>query len=91
LRSALEASYRATGRWEDSEEVLGTPTRLDYPDGGYFILEDEGTIRIRFTEIPRLKRISLVVTPVWNDKSLSWNCHAEGEISSGVLPAHCRD
>ena len=91
LRSALEATYRATDRWEKSEAVLGTPTRLDFPDGGYFMLEDEGIIRIRFTVIPRLKRISLVVTPVWSGPSLTWNCRVEGEISSGVLPAHCRN
>ncbi len=90
LRNALEASYRATGKWEKSETVLGLPTKSDYPDGGYFVLEDEGVIRIRFTVIPKLKRISLVVSPSWDGESLTWNCRAEGEIASGVLPAHCR-
>lgn len=90
LRSALEATYRATDQWEKSEAVLGTPANLDFPDGGYFTLEDEGVIRIRFTVIPELKRISLVVTPHWDGNTLTWSCHAEGEIAGGVLPAHCR-
>jgi uncharacterized RDD family membrane protein YckC len=91
LRSALEAAYRTTDQWEKSEAMLGTPTKLDFPDGGYFILEDEGVIRIRFTVIRELKRISLVVTPHWDGNTLNWNCRAEGEIAGGALPAHCRN
>jgi uncharacterized RDD family membrane protein YckC len=90
LRGALEATYRATDQWEKSEAVLGTPTTLEFRDGGYFLLEDEGVIRIRFTVIPELKRISLVVTPSWDGSTLTWNCRAEGEIAGGALPAQCR-
>lgn len=91
LRDALEAEYRATEIWQRSAEVLGTPTQLDYPDGGYFALEDEGVVRIRFTKIPKLMRISLIIEPEWDGDTLTWNCRAEGDIASGVLPARCRD
>lgn len=90
LRRALEEAHRASERWETSDDVLGTPTRLDYPDGGYFELEEEGTIRIRFTVNPILRRISLVIAPQWDGNTLTWSCQAEGEIASSVLPAHCR-
>ena len=91
LRDALEAAYRTTDSWQQAEDVLGTPTRLDYPDGGYFVLEDQGVIRIRFTKIPKLMRISLVIEPEWDADELTWNCRAEGDIAGGILPAHCRD
>ena len=54
-------------------------------------LEDNGVIRIRFTVIPELKRISLLVTPRREGNDLVWKCDVEGEISRATLPAHCRD
>ncbi len=91
LRAALETSYRTSGTWGVSAEELGVPTRENFPDGGYYVLEDDAVIRIRFTVIPRLKRISLLVTPRWEGEALFWECSVEGEISGGTLPAHCRN
>ncbi len=91
LRTALETSYRTSGGWAASEEELGTPLQKNFPDGGYYALEDNAVIRIRFTVIPRLKPISLLITPRWEGEDLLWQCRAEGEISGGVLPAHCRN
>jgi hypothetical protein len=90
LRGALEMSYRTTGSWGAAEKELGTPTRVGFPDGGYYELESGGVIRIRFTVIPRLKKISLIVTPRWEGEELVWQCQAEGEISQATLPANCR-
>ncbi len=91
LRAALETSYRTSGTWGASEEELGVPTRVDFPDGGYYLLEDDAVIGIRFTVIPKLKRISLLVSPRWEGEVLFWECSVEGEISGGTLPAHCRN
>jgi uncharacterized RDD family membrane protein YckC len=91
LRGALETSYRTTGSWGGSEKELGKPTQESFPDGGYYLLEDGAVIRIRFTVVPKLKRISLLVTPHWEGEELVWKCHVEGEISPGALPAHCRN
>jgi uncharacterized RDD family membrane protein YckC len=91
LRDALEASYRTSGNWGSGEEELGTPIKENFPDGGYYVLEGGAVIRIRFTMIPKLKRISLLVTPHWDGEELVWKCHVEGEISQGTLPAHCRN
>jgi len=72
------------------DRELRRPVREDYRDGGYFELEENGVIRIRFTVIPKLKKIQLLVIPTWNDDELTWQCHTKGDISQGVLPSVCR-
>lgn len=91
LRVALKAHYLSEDRWTDKSDDLGTPVRSEYPDGGYFELEDDGIIRIRFTVIPKLKKIQLVVVPVWANDELDWQCRTEGQISQALLPSWCRD
>jgi len=91
LRTALYEMHLDRGYWATTEEELGVEIRAGYPDGGYFELEENGLIRIRFTVIPRLKRISVIVSPNWMDDELTWECRVEGEISQAILPSHCRD
>lgn len=91
LRVALQEVYLYEERWGSTAADLGTPTRVDYPDGGYYELEEDGSIRIQFTVIPKLKKVQLVITPDWNDGELDWQCRAEGEIAQAVLPSRCRD
>ena len=37
--------------------------KQDYPDGGYYELEEDGVIRIRFTVKPELKKGSIILSP----------------------------
>ena len=91
LRNALEEYYLFEDRWGTSDTELGHPTRGDYPDGGFYELEEDGVIRIRFTVIPKLKKISITVTPENTDEGFDWKCRVEGDISRAILPAACRD
>lgn len=91
LRAALQEHYLYENRWAGKNSELGTAVRNEYPDGGYFELEDNGVIRIRFTVIPKLKKIQLVVVPVWTDDELEWQCRTEGDISQAILPSWCRE
>ena len=91
LRAALHEVHRDRGYWATTKEELGAETRADYPDGGYYQLEENGVIRIRFTVIPKLKKISIIVSPNWDGDELVWKCRVDGDISHGILPAHCRD
>jgi len=91
LKTAV-AEYRdAYSRWPSKQSDLGHITRGDYPDGGYFELEDNGAIRIRFTVKPELMKGSIVLTPSLNDKRISWTCRPEGSIARNHLPAFCRE
>jgi len=91
LRLGLQEVYLDEHRWAMVESDLGVATKADYPDGGYYELEDDGVIRIRFTVIPKLKKISLVLVPTWKEDEFDWECRVEGEISPPILPAVCRD
>jgi uncharacterized RDD family membrane protein YckC len=90
LRLALEEFYLVEDRWGTSATELGYPTRGDYPDGGFYELEEDGVIRIRFTVIQKLKKISITVTPEDTDEGLDWKCRMEGDISQAILPSVCR-
>lgn len=91
LRLALQEVYLDEQRWAMAESDLDVATKVDYPDGGYYELEEDGVIRIRFTVIPKLRKISLVLIPTWQEDELDWECRAEGEISPPILPSVCRD
>lgn len=91
LRIALQQVYLDEHRWTMTESDLGVATKVDYPDGGYYELEEDGVIRIRFTVIPKLRKISLVLIPRWKEDELDWECRVEGEISQAILPSICRD
>ena len=91
LRAALLGAKTRLGYWATTKEELGAETRAAYPDGGYYQLEENGVIRIRFTVIPKLKKISVIIGPNWNGEEFVWACRVEGEISQGMLPARCRE
>jgi uncharacterized RDD family membrane protein YckC len=91
LKIAVAEYHGAYARWPSKESDLGHITRGDYPDGGYFELEDNGAIRIRFTVKPELMKGSIVLIPSLNDQRISWTCRPEGSIARSHLPASCRD
>jgi len=91
LRAALEEFYLYEDRWSTSELELGHPTRAAYPDGGFYELEEDGVIRIRFTVIPKLKKISITLTPENVDERYEWRCRSAGDIPQALLPSACRN
>ena len=90
LQSALESYYAEESRWPISSSELGAATKEEFPDGGYYELEDHGRIRIRFTVKPELVVGSLVLAPLIIDGESEWKCHQEGDIKPAHLPASCR-
>jgi uncharacterized RDD family membrane protein YckC len=91
LKTAIEIYHQEFSRWPDHNSDLGIETRADYPDGGYYELEDGGGIRIRFTVIPDLMKGSIVLSPMVQDEGYTWVCRSEGGIARNHLPAPCRD
>lgn len=91
LKYAVEIFHLQFDRWPTEDDELGASRRFHYPDGGYYELEDNGVIRIRFEVRPELKYGSLVVSPVVGDEGITWDCHVEGNIKQTYLPAMCRD
>jgi len=90
LQIALETYYEEESSWPTSSLELGTPTKEEFPDGGYYELEDHGRIRIHFTVKPDLVIGSLVLAPLIIDGKSEWKCHQEGGIKPAHLPAICR-
>ena len=91
LKVAVALYHDEHCEWPSPDTELETATRADYPDGGYYELEEDGVIRIRFTVIPDLTKGMLVVTPQVSGGDYSWTCRAEGEIRRKHLPVMCRD
>ncbi len=91
LKNAVEEYYAYYTRWPTKESQLGVATRVDYPDGGYYELEDDGVIRIRFTVKPALKKGSIVVSPTVEEDRITWECHADGDFAKKYLIASCRE
>jgi hypothetical protein len=91
LKFAVEEYYAYHTRWPTKEGELGVATRVNYPDGGYYELEDDGVIRIRFTVKPALKKGSIVVSPTVEEDRITWECHADGDIAKRYLVAGCRE
>lgn len=90
LKNAIEEFYLYAERWPTNEQELGAATRGDYPDGGYYELEDKGVIRIHFTIMPQLTKGTIVLKPVVDNNGFTWTCHAEGDIAQSHLPSACR-
>ena len=90
LKAHVQEYYLDVRHWPTGDGELGVATRGDYPDGGYYELEDNGVIRIRFTVKPDLMKGSIVLSPTVEDDGITWKCHADGYISLGHLPAACR-
>jgi hypothetical protein len=91
LQIAEEVFYEENSRWPANEMELGAATREDFPDGGYYELEDNGAIRIRFTVKPALVKGSIIVSPHLEDGRIVWECHSQGGFQQNHLPATCRE
>jgi len=91
IRTAIALHYLEFTAWPGADGELDVPTRADYPDGGYYELEEGGVVRIHFTVIPDLTKGTIVLTPAANDGDITWECRAEGDIARNHLPAMCRD
>ncbi len=84
--------YRAEhGRWPAPDAALPFEPGGRYPAGGYYALESDGRIRIRFESRRELTDGSIVLTPAFRDDLPAWQCRAEGGIRQRYLPALCRD
>lgn len=90
LKNAVNLYYLEHSRWPSRGTGLGTATKAPYPDGGYYELEDDGVIRIRFTVKPELKKGSLVLTPKLENDKIVWQCRSEGDIARHYLGSWCR-
>lgn len=91
LKTAVAAYHDVYGEWPGPDGDIGVPPRGDYPDGGYYELEEDGVIRIRFEVLPDLVNGTIVSSPVAGSDGVRWQCNAEGEIKRNHLPAECRD
>ena len=89
LRNAVAVHYEATSTWPAVDEEIGTPTRANYPDGGYYELGDNGEITIHFEVLPELTRGAIVLTPVAGEE-VRWKCRQRGSIRQEYLPVDCR-
>ena len=90
MQGHLREFYLDARRWPGVDDESGVGTKVHYPDGGYYELEDQGVIRIRFTVIPELLQGSIVLTPVVRKAEVVWRCRADGGFPSEFLPAECR-
>ena len=91
MQTMASAWYEAAGEWPVTEEELGLPLRQNYPDGGYFILEGDGVIRIQFEVLPELKNGALLLEPRIEEGKVIYSCRAVGDIVWRYVPGSCRD
>lgn len=90
LQRAVEAFHLEHDRLPVDAAELGTGSRTAYPDGGYYELDGQGAIVIRFTVIEALKPVVVRLEPELADGRLGWRCSAEGHRRRAHLPGHCR-
>jgi len=91
LQNAVCEYYEENSRLPANASEMGSGSRTSYPDGGYYELEEDGVIRIRFTVKPELKKGSIVLSPRLVDEHITWDCRSEGNIAREYLRASCRD
>jgi len=91
LKFAVNEYYAEHGRLPTNAADLSVGTRTNYPDGGYYELEEDGVIRIRFTVNPELKKGSIVLSPKLEEYLIIWECRSEGDIARKYLPSSCRE
>lgn len=91
LKIGVEVYYDEYQEWPAKDAALGVSTRGEYPDGGYYELEEDGVIRIRFEVRPELKNGSIVLSPELQDGNMTWACRAEGHIAQIYWMPACRD
>ncbi len=90
MKIAVEEFYLYNSRWPENAAEAVVAARVDYPDGGYFELEDDGVIRIQFTAKPELMSGSIVLSPTPVEEGIRWECHVDGDIASNYLMSACR-
>jgi len=90
LQNAVYEYYVENSHLPANATELGTGSRTDYPDGGYYELEEDGVIRIRFTVKPELKKGSIVLSPRFVDEQITWDCRSEGDFATEYLRSSCR-
>lgn len=90
MQVLVDAWYETTGNWPANEAELGMPLRNAYPAGGYYVLEDNGVIRIQFEVRPELRNGSILLVPEIDNGELTWRCRSEGDIARRYLPSSCR-
>ena len=91
LRNAVELHHLEFKRFPTGVAELGTGQRSHYPEGGYYELETDGVIRVRFTVFDDLKNGSLTLSPQESNEGIEWRCDREGELHAKFMPAFCRD
>lgn len=90
MQRAVESHYYFEDRWPNNETELGMPLRHAYPDGGFFMLEDNGVIRIQFEVKPELKHGSLLLAPQVINDGIEWRCRIDGAIEERFVLNLCR-
>ena len=91
LKNAVAAHHEAYEEWPTADTDLGVPAYERYPDGGFFELQEDGVIRIRFEVMRQLKSGSLVLRPQADAEAVVWNCSVDGYIAPKHLPRVCRE
>jgi len=90
LQEPISSFYLEHGRLPIDAAEIGVFGPTSYPDGGYFELEPQGVIRIRFERLPELIAGSIAIRPITGNGELEWECRADGDIHPSNLPAICR-
>ncbi|MFT5448952.1 MAG: putative RDD family membrane protein YckC [Gammaproteobacteria bacterium] len=90
VKLAVRQFHLEHGKFPADALELGVAQRTGYPDGGYYELQVNGTLRIRFTVKPELKNGSLLLTPSVNSDKFVWRCSVEGTFDVDYLPSSCR-
>lgn len=88
---AAQKFYLESGAWPQTETELGMPMRHNYPAGGYFELQGNGSIRVQFEILPELKNGTILIEPQVDAGKVAWQCRAIGDIRRKYLPAGCRE
>lgn len=90
LRNAVSAFAKFERRWPNGQEELGLGRRERYPAGGYFELNDNGEIHIRFEVVAELAQRTIVLRPRLEAGEVEWYCDADPSIRFQHLPPVCR-
>ena len=91
LKVALIDYYEKNSKWPSlNEQQLDVATKVNYPAGGNYQLEEDGKIRIKFSIKAELKEGSILLSPELNGDQFIWNCRVEGNILDEHLPNACR-
>ena len=91
LQPRIEDFHEQMRRWPTAAE-LGLPAQVNYPDGGHYRLDAEGTIVITFSVLPELKGRSVRFRPVIEapGNSVRWVCQADAGLDRRFLTSSCR-